>query len=56
MDSLAVTSLSRFKLSGVSSNTQETTKAGKKSIAYKITPLRATQSGAPNIGKTVPAT
>src|SRR6266571_448175 len=56
MDSSGLTSSSRFKPCGVSSKTQLKISAGMKPIASKITMLRGNQSGAPNIGSTVPAT
>ena len=56
MDSSGLTSASRFRPSGVSSNTQANTSAGMNPIASRMTMLRGNHSGAPNIGSTVPAT
>src|SRR4029079_2290605 len=50
------TSASRLSPSGVNSNTHENTSVGTKPRARTITMLRGNQSGAPNIGNTVPAT
>ena len=56
IDSPGLTSASRLMPSGVNSNTQENTSIGTNPSASTMTMLRAIQSGAPNIGNTVPAT
>src|SRR5438105_131716 len=56
IDCPGATSSSRLSPSGVSSNTHENTRVGTKPIARRMTMLRGNQSGAPNIGSTVPAT
>ena len=53
IDCSGATSSSRFKPSGVSSKIQLKISAGTKPIASNMTTLRGSQSGAPNIGKTV---
>jgi len=56
MEASGATSASRFRPSGVSSNNQAKASAGRKPIASTSTMLRASHSGAPNIGSKVPAT